>query len=365
MSSNRAALVGRYLKVVAAHLPPALRDDVVAELTDEIESRLDDRAEALGRPLSEDEVEQVLREIGHPLSVAARYRPGPAHVVGPELYPYWRFAIRAGLLVLLILAGLGLVVSVAGGRTGLAEAVADSLGGLFTGAVSLVGIATLVAYVIERQSERPRWLHDWRVRDLGFFEFGVSEDAISRVLDRTDRDMEAAGGQRRGAGAGTAMSEALGNVVAWVVVLLWWTGTLRIPGLHPLEWELARAGVDWGALSRETFQLVYWPVIAFGLARMGFDLIRLAWPSGRVFAGLVGAGFALGRVAAAAWLWLASPISDQIAVETWAELIERARTAVYPGFDTAGILTIIVAFIAIEGVFAALASLGRMGRRAA
>ena len=359
-SGDRKALVGRYLKVVAAHLPATQRDDVVAELRDEIESRLDDRVEALGRDLSEDEIEQVLREVGHPLSVAARYRPGPSHVVGPELYPYWRFAIRAGLLVLLILAGLGLVARVASGDPDVGEVLVDSLTGLFSGAITLVGIATLVAYVIERQSERPRWLHDWKVKDLGLYEFGVSDD----WLDNLTRTGGASKAERTAKRRRSETGEALSNVIAWTVVLLWWTGTFRIPGLHPMEWEYVRAGVDWGAMTRETYQWLYFPVIAFGLTRVAFDLGRAAWPGARLYAGVGGAAFALGRVALAAWLWLASPFSAAIAVQTWPEFVERARAAFHPGYDTAGIVMLIVAFIAVEGVFAAVGSLARMGRAA-
>lgn len=362
-SGDRKALVGRYLKVVAAHLPSGLRDDVVAELRDEIESRLDDRVEALGRDLTEDEIEQVLREVGHPLSVAARYRPGPGHVVGPELYPYWRFAIRAGLLVLLILAGIGLVGRVIAGDPNVGEVVVDTLSGLFSGAVTLVGIATIVAYVIERQSERPRWLHDWKVKDLGLYEFGVSDDAISRVLDRTDRDLDEAVGVRRGPGAGTAMSQALGNAIAWTVILLWWTGTFRIPGLHPMEWQYVRDGVDWGAMTRETYRWLHYPVIAFGLTRIAFDLGRLAWPGAQLYARVGGAAFALGRVALAAWLWLASPFAAAIAVQTWPEFVERAKAALHPGYDTAGIVMLGVALLAAGGVGAAISALTGRGSR--
>src|SRR4051812_42076123 len=81
-----------YLRAVSLLLPQEQAEDIIAELRDTILSRIEAREAELGRPLSEAETEEVLREIGHPLVVAARYREGPQHVVGPALYPYWAFA---------------------------------------------------------------------------------------------------------------------------------------------------------------------------------------------------------------------------------------------------------------------------------
>ena len=65
-------LMERYLNAVAAQLPKDVREDIVAELRDEIMGRLEALEARLGRPATDDEVETLLREVGHPLSVAAR-----------------------------------------------------------------------------------------------------------------------------------------------------------------------------------------------------------------------------------------------------------------------------------------------------
>ena len=361
-AGTTTALVERYLKVVAAHLPAGQRDDVVAELRDEIDSRLEARAAGLGRALQDDEVEAVLREIGHPLSVAARYRPGPRHVVGPELYPYWRFAIRAGGIVLLVLTALGLVARVLSGEADPGAAFGQSIAGLFNGVITLIGLVTLAAYIFERQSERPRWLHDWRVKDLGIYEFSVGEDWLDSLTARP-KDGSVPAPAARVAPRKTTTGEALGNIVAWAVVLLWWTTAFRIPGLHPTEWVYVRDGVDWGALSREVFALVYWPVIAFGAARIVFDLGRALLPSARIYAGLGEAAFAAGRVAAAVWLWFASPLSAYIAVDSVNAFIDRAAAGWTPPYETAGIVMTVVALTGVAGVMSVFAALGKMGQK--
>ena len=55
-------LVARYVAAVRPLLPRKQQDDICAELTDALRSRIEDREEALGRPLSDAEVEQVLKE---------------------------------------------------------------------------------------------------------------------------------------------------------------------------------------------------------------------------------------------------------------------------------------------------------------
>src|ERR1700761_5568381 len=97
-------LVNEYLRAVAALLPKAQRDDIIAELRDTILSQVEEREAELGRPLTDDEVEALLREVGHPVVIAARYSDGPQHVVGPTLYPYWLFVVKAAILLQVFVA---------------------------------------------------------------------------------------------------------------------------------------------------------------------------------------------------------------------------------------------------------------------
>ena len=105
-------LIERYLKAVGAQLPAAGREDILAELRDLLMSRVEAREAELGRPLTEAEVEAVLREVGHPPTVAARYGAGPQHVVGPELYPWWLFGVKTALTVLVLITAVGAVARI-------------------------------------------------------------------------------------------------------------------------------------------------------------------------------------------------------------------------------------------------------------
>ena len=50
--------------------------------------------------------------VQHAHVVAARYGKGPQHLVGPELFAWWLFAVKAGLMVLVAVHVLLLMVSV-------------------------------------------------------------------------------------------------------------------------------------------------------------------------------------------------------------------------------------------------------------
>ena len=149
-------LIDRYLNAVAAQLAQDERADIVAELRDLILSRFEAREEALGRALTEDEQEAILQEIGHPLVVAARYGKGPDSLVGPELFPYWLFGVKAGLLVLLAVQAIGLFLNLVGGPADAGASIARAFHGFFWTGLTLIGAATLAAAIFERNGYRPK-----------------------------------------------------------------------------------------------------------------------------------------------------------------------------------------------------------------
>ena len=62
-------LVERYMAAIRRNLPAAKADDIAAEIAEDLESRREDREDALGRPLTREETEAMLRSFGHPLVV--------------------------------------------------------------------------------------------------------------------------------------------------------------------------------------------------------------------------------------------------------------------------------------------------------
>jgi hypothetical protein len=93
-------LLDRYVHNVRTYLPKSLpetqRDDIVNELSENIQARMDDREAELGRPLTEDEQEAILHEYGHPMIAAGRYQTNQEarvvfgrQLIGTTLFPIY------------------------------------------------------------------------------------------------------------------------------------------------------------------------------------------------------------------------------------------------------------------------------------
>jgi hypothetical protein len=89
-------LLDRYIHSVKTLLPPDRMDDIAAEVRSNLESLTEDRTMQLGRKLSLEEMSAVLKQHGHPVVVASRYRDQPGRgLISPELFPFYWFTLRA------------------------------------------------------------------------------------------------------------------------------------------------------------------------------------------------------------------------------------------------------------------------------
>jgi len=95
-------LLERYLQAVKKHLPSKKQDDIVAELRTNMESQLEDKEAELGRPLTQNELEDWLRTMGPPILVASRYRP-QQYLIGPALYPLYLYVLRIALFWVVVI----------------------------------------------------------------------------------------------------------------------------------------------------------------------------------------------------------------------------------------------------------------------
>lgn len=344
-------LIDRYLAAVAAQLPAAAREDVIAELRDDIMSRIEARQEALGRDLNNDEVETILREVGHPLSVAGRYGAGPQHLIGPELFPWWMFAVKVGLIVLLGVMALSVGVKLVGGQD-FSQALGQGLAGLFSGAAAMIGMATVAGYIIERQTEKPSFLTDWRVRDLGFFEVArMDAEGFNRAINsgaEAPQKVRAASDQTM-----SPVARALSAAVAAAVLTAWWIGAIRFGGLPMDQWIVEVAGVDYTQAIRDTVTMIFWPFAIYGGVRVLFDLFRAANPRAVRLTALGDIALSSGRLIVFSWLALASPLSRALGVEGVWSVIERIRDLIQTGVQTgvwslSGIIVMILGSMVIE-----------------
>ncbi|HMG84499.1 MAG TPA: hypothetical protein VK574_02080 [Terracidiphilus sp.] len=90
-------LLDRYLQAVRKYLPARRQDDIIAELRANMESQIEDKESELGRPLTQGEMEDLLRKMGHPMLVASRYQP-QQFLIGPTLFPMYLYVLRLTML---------------------------------------------------------------------------------------------------------------------------------------------------------------------------------------------------------------------------------------------------------------------------
>ncbi|MCU1239745.1 MAG: putative rane protein [Candidatus Acidoferrum typicum] len=106
-------IVDRYLQSVKKCLPATQADDIIKELSENIYAQIEDKESELKRSLTEAEVEAILKQHGHPLLVASRYRQEQRSVsfgrqiIGPALFPFYirvlKFNLGLTSVVLLVI----------------------------------------------------------------------------------------------------------------------------------------------------------------------------------------------------------------------------------------------------------------------
>jgi hypothetical protein len=99
-------LLERYLQAVRTYLPRRQQDDILKELRENLLAQIEDKESALGRPLNEDELAEILKRHGHPLFVATRYRQ-TRHLIGSTPFPVYWLVMK----IMLGIMGFGYAVS--------------------------------------------------------------------------------------------------------------------------------------------------------------------------------------------------------------------------------------------------------------
>lgn len=235
-------LLDRYLAAIARRLPRDQADDITAELRDNLLSEIEEKEAELGRKLKPKELDGLLKAFGHPLAVAARY--GKArYLIGPELYPFWFATLRVVLGIVLAVAVVGLVVAAASGELQ-SQQLERGLAQIWPLALAVFGGVTLTFAVMER-AWNGRMKLNWSPRQLPHVSYPRAP--------------------------GRKPVEILSQMVADVVVILWWTGLIRFRDFVPIPPSIqVHLAAAWAAL--------FWPILAYNVAELAIGALELARP---------------------------------------------------------------------------------------
>jgi len=300
-------LLDRYLQAVKFWLPRKQKQDLLAELSEDIRSEIEDKEAELGRRLGQAELETILTRWGHPMLVAERYLPQRS-LIGPVLLPAYTLVLRIVTLVYLVpwlLVFLGFVIFDPGRRT--ADAIGDGLQAFWLIALHAVVVITGVFAVLERHQFSNRSWEAWSAGKLLKREAAPDPNGIPR-------------------------SQSIAELVTGLIFVWWWLQLLGSPTSHHLA---------------DTFRITVWPlypapylgILVFllaGVVMACVNLYRPWWTRHRARARLV--IDALGLVICLAIL--AGPFVDITAANPKAGAVELAKWANLSWYITAGIIAL-------------------------
>jgi len=159
-------MLDRYLHSVEFWLPKAQRKDIIAELSEDLRSEIDENEAKLGRKLNEDELVAILRKRGNPVLVASRYSPSRP-LIGPALAPLYWFVMKLVLLWVLVPTYVLVVAPILVLKSSHPViALIDALWTFLTSAAISAGIITLVFAVLDRRSVQDPRFTQWDPRRL-------------------------------------------------------------------------------------------------------------------------------------------------------------------------------------------------------
>ena len=311
-------LIDRYLSAIRRNLPARNADDIVAELRDALASRIEDREEALGRPLGAGETEDLIKDFGHPLVVAARFRRHQ-WLIGPEVFPFYLFVARIVLLAVAgVQAAIGLVrLLFRDGEP--VQVLLTTAGGLATSLLLSLGIVTFLFVMLERSGFPAEHLQSWNPAQL------------PDVADGRQGPWETAA-----------------EVGLSVAFLLWWAGLFHLP--------YAAGAADFRIEPAPIFAQLYWPILILAAARLVHNLIQWLRPRWKLLRALVGGLTALAGLVLLAIIYQAGH---------WATIVPTGMPAAQAAeLQTSLNLALKIAIVAIGVIwtFACLGGLWKLSR---
>lgn len=161
-------MIERYLYDVVRRLPENQRKDIEEELRTLIEDMLEERQEGS----REENIKEVLTELGDPAKLAMKYRGEEAHLIGGEYYPLYCQILK----LVLICVGVGVAISTVVHlivqlpiQSGVVDEVVDgflSLASLPGTLLEAFGFVTLVFFIMERNQVKLQKREPWSLENL-------------------------------------------------------------------------------------------------------------------------------------------------------------------------------------------------------
>lgn len=139
-------MIERYIYAVTKELPENYRDEVALDLKALIYEMIDDCDDQLSE---EQKIESVLRKLGHPKKLAAKYRGKERYLIGPGYFDRYLFFIKIVLLSILIGISVSVGMRALTSNEGVIEVIVDYLFTLFSASLQGLAWVTLIFALLE------------------------------------------------------------------------------------------------------------------------------------------------------------------------------------------------------------------------
>ena len=246
----------RYLKAVRSYLPDEQKDDIINELSENIRSQVEEKEAELGRPLNESESEAILKQHGHPLIVAGRYRQDHRRFafgrewIGPVLFPFYAKVLSFNLgitsaVLLIIFAAL----MAAGQPLSLLENIPSVF---FYQLLIQFGIVTIIFSIMDRHLAK--FPDRWDPRRPKY-----PDPYYPNLLKKDTQHVP--------------RLESISQLISLCIAIVWLRVLQRVP-------FLIFGGAAGFLRLAPVWHQFYWPVVLIALAGMvqaGINLVRPDW----------------------------------------------------------------------------------------
>ncbi len=245
-------IVERYLAAIGRNLPQDKAHDILAEMREAIESRIEGREAETDRTLSEAEISGILKEFGPPMVAASRYATHN-RLIGPELYPFFWPTAKAVLGV-------------------------------------VAGVAVLIAFV--RAISSGDWVRFPAIAINGFTEFFLPAFAVMMLvfifLDRSQAGAKIAARWNPKSlpqdhiRKPRPLFESVLGLGFDLLFILWWTKTVDFSGLGG---EAASVALNWGGAWSRYYTAILVLASCSAVAH-AYDIVHPGWSRVRAVLGI-------------------------------------------------------------------------------
>jgi hypothetical protein len=155
----------RYIHDVTRRLPESIKEEVKKELENNIKDMLSENP-------TDEEIENVLKELGHPKMLAMQYKEKPSYVVSPIFYDEYVMVLKIVMVIFAVVAMITGSIEVAFDQdaVGFTQIIANIfskiIGNVFSGLLSAFAWVTIIFWAISHHASKNNDPCKWELKDL-------------------------------------------------------------------------------------------------------------------------------------------------------------------------------------------------------